>query len=299
MLNTEAKDIIGRHYKEVVGKEHVKVIREFLKDRNLFKKGFMERQIRMPIGNKNLTLLVSLTVLRDDRGKYLGLVAVLEDLTEIEKGQRMAAWREVARRIAHEVKNPLTPIQLSAQRLKKRYGERLARDDGKVFEECTDMIINQVEELKRLVNEFSNNINQIIKESISLYKEAQKNVKIVFNDSFDIPIFQVDKEQIKRVMINLLDNAMDAIDGKGEIVIDLLYERDQEIVKIEVADNGKGIPPDDKMRLFEPYFSTKKHGTGLGLAIVNTIISDHNGYIRVEDREPRGTKFVLELPARI
>jgi two-component system nitrogen regulation sensor histidine kinase NtrY len=100
-------------------------------------------------------------------------------------------------------------------------------------------------------------------------------------------------------MINLLDNAMDAIDGKGEIVIDLLYERDQEIVKIEVADNGKGIPPDDKMRLFEPYFSTKKHGTGLGLAIVNTIISDHNGYIRVEDREPRGTKFVLELPARI
>jgi len=311
MLNTEAKDIIGRHYKEVVGKEHVKVIREFLKDRNLFKKGFMERQIRMPIGNKNLTLLVSLTVLRDDRGKYLGLVAVLEDLTEIEKGQRMAAWREVARRIAHEVKNPLTPIQLSAQRLKKRYGERLARDDGKVFEECTDMIINQVEELKRLVNEFSsfarmpasspmpNNINQIINESISLYKEAQKNVKIVFNDSFDIPIFQVDKEQIKRVMINLLDNAMDAIDGKGEIVIDLLYERDQEIVKIEVADNGKGIPPDDKMRLFEPYFSTKKHGTGLGLAIVNTIISDHNGYIRVEDREPRGTKFVLELPARI
>jgi two-component system nitrogen regulation sensor histidine kinase NtrY len=222
----------------------------------------------------------------------------------------MAAWREVARRIAHEVKNPLTPIQLSAQRLKKKYGHRIVQEDGKVFEECTDLIVNQVEELKRLVDEFSNfarmpasnpmpsNINQIITESVGLYKEAQKNTRIVFNDSNEVPICKVDKEQIKRVMINLLDNAIGAIDGDGVIEIDLSFDKEQEMVRIEVADNGRGIPREHKMRLFEPYFSTKKQGSGLGLAIVSTIISDHNGFIRVHDNKPCGTKFIIELPLR-
>ncbi len=311
MLNIKAEDIIGKNYREVVGREYVKAINGFLGDKSFFRRGFMVRQIRLSVENKTLTLLVSLNVLRDDRGKYLGLVAVFEDVSEIEKAQRMAAWREVARRIAHEVKNPLTPIQLSAQRLKKRYGDKVARDDGQVFEECTNLIINQVEELKRLVNEFSsfarmpasnptpNNINQIIEESIGLYKEAQANVKITFKDSAEVPIFKVDKEQMKRVMINLLDNAIAAIDGDGEIVIDLSYDKEQEMVRIEVSDNGKGIPPEHKMRLFEPYFSTKEHGTGLGLTIASTIISDHNGFIRVQDNKPQGTKFVIELPVRV
>jgi two-component system nitrogen regulation sensor histidine kinase NtrY len=311
MLNIKAHKIIGKNYKDVIGEEYVKLINEFLKDKGLFRRGFIERQIRLPVENKTLSLLVYLNVLRDDRGKYLGLVAVFENVSEIEKAQRMAAWREVARRIAHEVKNPLTPIQLSAQRLKRRYGEKVARDDGKIFEECTNLIINQVEELRRLVNEFSsfarmpasnpepNNINQIIKESVSLYEEAHKNVKIAFDDAVEVPIFKVDKEQIKRVMINLLDNAIAAIDGDGEIFIDLSYNKEQEMVRIEVADNGKGIPPDHKMRLFEPYFSTKRHGTGLGLAIVNTIITDHNGFIRVQDNQPQGTRFIIELPVRV
>jgi len=311
MLNIKAKDIIGKNYREVIGGDYLKAINEFLRDKNIFRRGFLVRQIRLPVDDKTLTLLVSLNVLRDDRGKYLGLVAVFEDVSEIEKAQRMAAWREVARRIAHEVKNPLTPIQLSAQRLKKRYGHKVARDDGQVFEECTNLIINQVEELKRLVNEFSsfarmpasnptpNNINEIIKESIGLYKEAQANVKISFRDSNEVPIFKVDKEQIKRVMINLLDNAIAAVDGDGDIVIHLSYDKEQEMVRIEVSDNGKGIPPEDKMRLFEPYFSTKEHGTGLGLTIASTIISDHNGFIRVQDNKPRGTKFVIELPLRV
>lgn len=310
MLDVRAGDIIGKNYRDVVGKEYVRMINDFFEDKSLFRKGFMERQITLSLGNKSLTLMVFLNVLRDDRGKYIGLVAVFEDITDIERVQRMAAWREVARRIAHEVKNPLTPIQLSAQRLKKRYGLKLAKKDGKVFEECTDMIINQVEELKRLVNEFSrfarmpasnpvpDAINQIINESLSLYREAQKNVKIVFHDVPNIPIFKVDREQMKRVMINILDNAMDAMDGQGEVVIDLSYDKNKEMVKIEIADNGKGIPVEYKNRLFEPYFSTKKHGTGLGLTIVNTIISDHNGFIRVEDNKPRGAKFIIELPLR-
>jgi two-component system nitrogen regulation sensor histidine kinase NtrY len=310
MLGIDAEDMIGKHYKNVIGPDYVKMINKFLRNRSLFRRGFMERQVRLSLENKTLTLLVSLNVLRDDRGKYLGLVAVFEDLSEIEKAQRMAAWREVARRIAHEVKNPLTPIQLSAQRLKKKYGDRIGQDDGKVFEECTDLIINQVEELKRLVNEFStfarmpasnptlNDINQIIAESVGLFKETQRNTRIIFNESTEVPMCKVDKEQIKRVMINLLDNALGAIDGDGVIEIGLSLDEEKEVVKIEVADNGKGIPREHKMRLFEPYFSTKKQGSGLGLAIVNTIISDHNGFIRVQDNKPRGTKFIIELPIR-
>jgi two-component system nitrogen regulation sensor histidine kinase NtrY len=310
MLDIKAEDMIGKHYKNVLGSDYVKMVNKFLRNRSLFRRGFMERQVRLSFENRTLTLLVSLNVLRDDRGKYLGLVAVFEDLSEIEKAQRMAAWREVARRIAHEVKNPLTPIQLSAQRLKKKYGPKIAQGDGKVFEECTDLIVNQVEELKRLVNEFSNfarmpasnptpsDINQIIAESVGLFKEAQKNTKIIFNDSTEVPTCKVDKEQIKRVMINLLDNAIGAIDGDGVIEIDLSFDKEQEMVRIEVADNGRGIPREHKIRLFEPYFSTKKQGSGLGLAIVSTIISDHNGFIRVHDNKPCGTKFIIELPLR-
>jgi two-component system nitrogen regulation sensor histidine kinase NtrY len=277
MLGIKGINITGKNYKDVMNQEQLKVIED----------------------------------LRDDQGKYSGLVAVFDDLSEIERAQRMAAWREVARRIAHEVKNPLTPIQLSAQRLKKRYGEMVSKGDGKIFEECTDMIINQVEGLRRLVNEFSSfarmpasnprpeNISQIIKEAVGLYQETQKNVKVIFRDIYGVPVFKVDKEQIKRVMINLLDNAIAAIEGAGEVVIDLSYDKENEMVRIEVADNGKGIPSYDKMRIFEPYFSTKKHGTGLGLAIVNTIIHDHKGFIDVQDNQPRGTRFIIDLPINV
>jgi len=310
MLNLKAEQVVGRHYQEVLNKDYLRIINEFFQDRYLVRKGSSKRQISLTVGNRTLPLLVSLNVLRDDKGKSLGVVAVLEDLSEIEKAQRMAAWREVARRIAHEVKNPLTPIQLSAQRLKRKYGATLSKEDSKVFEECTNMIVDQVEGLKRLVNEFSsyarlpapnlslNNIKQIIQESVNVYKEAQKAVTIVFHDSAEVPEIKVDREQMKRVMINLLDNALDAIDGKGQITIGLSYDQEQQIVTIEVADNGKGIPPEHKTRVFEPYFSTKKHGTGLGLAIVNNIINDHNGSIRVQDEEPQGTRFIIELPLK-
>ncbi len=311
MLDIKAERIIGKNYNEILSEDYTNVIDGFLADKALFQKGSLNKQFRLSVGDKRLTLLVSLNVLRDDRGNYLGIVAVFEDLSEIEKAQRMAAWREVARRIAHEVKNPLTPIQLSAQRLKKRYGKNIVGEDGIIFHECTEMIIRQVEELKRLVNEFSNfarmpasnpapaDISKIIKEALSLYREAHKNVKFIFKDKDGVPAFNLDREQIKRVMINLLDNAIEAINGEGEIIVDLNYDDILQMVIVEVADNGKGISPENKTRLFEPYFSTKKQGTGLGLAIVSTIIADHNGFIRVQDNRPRGTKFVIELPVRI
>lgn len=308
MLQVRREEMIGRHYREVIGEKYVKLINGLFQDGSLFRKGFLERTIRLPVGNRTLTLLVHLNVLLDDKGGYVGLVAVFEDLTEIEKAQRMAAWREVARRIAHEVKNPLTPIQLSAQRLRRKYGEKLSREDGKVFEECTSMIINQVEALKGLVNEFSSfarmpaldpkpeDVSGIIREAVSLYKEAETGVRIEFDEQDGVPPVRVDREQMKRVMINLLDNAIAAMEGRGEIRIGLETDPDRRAVRISVEDSGKGIPADHKSRLFEPYFSTKKQGTGLGLAIVNTIVSEHRGRIRVEDNEPQGSRFIIDLP---
>ena len=308
MLNIKATDMIGKDYRQVLRSEYLKIVEQLFEDKSFFKKGFIERQIKITVANKTLSLLVTIAILRDDRAKYLGLVAVLEDLTEIERAQRMAAWGEVARRIAHEVKNPLTPIQLSAQRLQKRYRDKIAPDDSKVFDECTKLIIDQVEELKRLVNEFSryarlptavpspNNLKQIVNEVVSLYKQGSRNVRFIVHDSAEIPIFKFDREEMKRALINLVDNAMDAIDSEGEIVIDLAYDPAAESVRIEIADNGKGIPAEHKNFIFEPYFSTKKHGTGLGLDIVNTIISEHNGTIRAEENKPRGSRFIIELP---
>lgn len=308
MLNIRAGDIVGKHYQDVLSNEYIRVIEQFIAEKTLFRRGFFKREIRVRTKGTSLPLLVSLNVLRDDRRNYLGLVAVFEDLSEIQRAQRMAAWREVARRIAHEVKNPLTPIQLSAQRLNKRYGNRLDEEDGRVFRECTEMIIKQVEEIKTLVNEFSTfarmpasklrpeDIREIVREVVSLYGEAHKDIHIQLQDSDGLPVLQLDREQIKRVLINLFDNAIAAIDKEGKIIITLSFERESQMVKVEVADNGRGIPAANKPRLFEPYFSTKKQGTGLGLAIVSSIISDHNGFVRVEDNLPKGTKFIIELP---
>jgi two-component system nitrogen regulation sensor histidine kinase NtrY len=142
-------------------------------------------------------------------------------------------------------------------------------------------------------------LNSIIEEALTLYKAAHKDVGFIFRDSKDLPVFNLDREQMKRVMINLLDNAIEAIGAEGKVSIDLDYDKVLQMARIQVADNGRGISTENKMRLFEPYFSTKKQGTGLGLAIVNSIITDHNGFIRVQDNKPKGVKFIIELPVRI
>ncbi|MCK5913158.1 MAG: GHKL domain-containing protein, partial [Desulfuromusa sp.] len=166
-----------------------------------------------------------------------------------------------------------------------------------------------VDELKNLVNEFSNfarmpatkpsinNLNEVIGECLSLYKEAHKNISFERLLDQQLPNTKFDREQIRRVIINLLENAVAAISGAGEIKLESVYNRQLQIITLTIADSGCGIPSEDKTRLFEPYFSTKKTGTGLGLAIVSTIISDHNGYIRVRDNSPQGSIFIIELPA--
>jgi two-component system nitrogen regulation sensor histidine kinase NtrY len=235
------------------------------------------------------------------------MVLVFEDMTELYRAQRVAAWREVARRIAHEVKNPLTPIQLSAQRLWRRYGEKLG-EDSQVLRECTQMIVNQVEDLKNLVNEFSrfarlpnlslgdHDINDVIRETLVLYQESEPKVAFETRLEQDLPLVPVDREQLKRVLVNLLDNALASIKHRGQIWLGSSLEGSGNRVRIEVADNGKGIADRDKERIFEPYFSTKLSGTGLGLAIAKAVILEHQGRIWVEDNKPRGSRFIIELP---
>ena len=183
-------------------------------------------------------------------------------------------------------------------------------ENKEIFEDCTKTITHQVEELKNLVNEFArfarmphslpipDDLNDTIREAIILFKESHRKIKFIFKQDKTLPLIDIDREQIKRVMINLIKNSISALNGKGRIEVETMFAKEKELVYIEVRDNGKGIDPEAKHRLLEPYFSTRQKGTGLGLAIVNTIISDHNGRIRFEDNKPKGTKVIIELPIK-
>ncbi len=261
-----------------------------------------------------VSILVSMTPLYGVSSEFQGMVMVLDDVTHLIKAQRETAWREVARRIAHEIKNPLTPIKLSAQRLQKKFlNNAKDEEDRCVFKECTDTIIRQVDELKEMVNEFSqyarfpaanplpNDLNGAIAEVITLYQQAHKRIEFQLEYEKDLPVFSFDREQIKRVLINLLDNAVAVIKEKagGRISVRTRLEPSLGTVTIEVLDNGPGISNQIMPLLFEPYFSTRKEGTGLGLAIAKRIISDHDGYIRANpqiDVKEGGACFTIELP---
>jgi len=309
LLGLKTKRIIGRNFRDIVTPDYQPMIKGILKELIGSGKDSIRKQVSLPAGDTKIILLVNVTTLKDEHNEFMGTVVVFDDLTQLLKAQRMAAWREVARRIAHEIKNPLTPIQLSAQRLRRRYLDRFSADDI-VFDECTTMIIKQVDDLKNLVNEFSsfarmpasnpslNNLNDVLNEALVLFQEGHKEVHFQLQTDPYLPAFSLDREQIKRVAINLLDNAVAAVNGNanGQITVETSFNKDLKIATLKISDNGCGIPAEDKPRLFEPYFSTKKSGTGLGLAIVSTIISDHNGYIRVRDNEPHGTHFIVELP---
>ncbi len=303
-LGFKAYKSMGAHYSKILSQDFLNLIEELLRAPLETAEQTVGRQIKASVNDKDMTLLVSMTAMKDDDGKYLGMVIVVDDLTELMKAQRVSAWREVARRIAHEIKNPLTPIKLSAQRLRRKY---LSETDH-VFDECTKMIITQVDDLRDLVNEFSNFaklpeanlkpclLGPIVKEALTLYQEAHKHIDFEYRELNKMPIMEMDRDQMKRVFINLLDNAVSAITGRGHIQINTKCHEPLQLVSIEVTDNGSGVPDEIKSRLFEPYFSTKKEGTGLGLTIVKKIIADHQGYIRVAQNIPIGTKFVIELP---
>jgi two-component system nitrogen regulation sensor histidine kinase NtrY len=311
LLHIDKELFLNRHYQEALLRGHAEMITGSIKELQDTGRTSIEQHLKLSILKEKFSLLVNFTRLEDDNGNSLGFVLVFDNLTKLEKMQRMAAWREVARRIAHEIKNPLTPIQLSAQRLRRRYPEIL-HEENSVFDQCTHTIIKQVDELKRLVSEFSQfarmpkiqqaaaNLGTVARETLFLYQEAHKEITFSCSETEPIPVFSFDAEQIKRCLINLLDNAVAVLSNNGTIdgtiEITLSLNEEKESVFIKIADNGPGIPDEDKPKLFEPYFSTKKTGTGLGLAIVSTIVADHNGYIRVQDNIPRGSIFIIELP---
>ncbi|WP_320044247.1 ATP-binding protein [uncultured Desulfobacter sp.] len=305
MLDVNSHDILNKNFRKVLTGEYLSLANKIFEQVEEGG-GHFKIPVSASVAGAPKHFSLNYTALKDDTGQNLGAVLVFDDVTELEKAQRLVAWREVARRIAHEVKNPLTPIKLSAQRLKRKYGKII---DDEVFTGCADTIVEHVDLIRNLVNQFSTfakfpdtnfasaRIENIIFETVALYKEGLEQVDIQTRFKDNIPTLKLDHQHMKQAFINLIDNAVYAINKKGTIVIDLSYDPILKIVRIEIADNGKGISDKEKTKLFEPYFSTKKTGMGLGLAIVNSIISDHNGVIRVQDNQPNGAKFIIELPA--
>ena len=274
---------------------------------NRLREGTLEREVHLRREGHAVTLLAAATTLKGSAGQYLGMVLVFDDLTELLKAQRLAAWREVAQRIAHEIKNPLTPIQLSAQRLRRRLA-RASGDEQQLVTECTETIIQEVDGLKRLVDEFSRfarmpapaprptDVRPIVEAVAGLYRESHPRLAITTRAPDELPQLDVDPDQFRRAIMNLVDNAVEAVGGGGHVDVELTHADGSARVRIVVSDTGPGISSEDKDKLFQPYFSTKAGGMGLGLPIVHEIVTEHGGLIHVEDNAPRGCRFVVDLP---
>ncbi|HYO81387.1 MAG TPA: ATP-binding protein, partial [Bryobacteraceae bacterium] len=265
-------------------------------------------QLEIPRDGKVLHLSVTVASLEDKVNP--GFVVVLEDTTDMLRAQKAAAWHEVARRIAHEIKNPLTPISLCAGRIGRQLDRPWSDDTAAVVRDCTQIISSEVETLRTLVDEFSQfarlpaaqpapaDLNEVVENALGVFAGRLEGVDVVRSLTPGLPQVRIDREQFKRLVVNLVDNAAEAMD---ESLMKRLYigtaSPTPEIVELTLADTGCGITPADKEKLFLPYFTTKSRGTGLGLAIVNHIVSEHGAHIRVEDNQPSGARFIIELSA--
>jgi len=307
ILNIDPADVMNRNYAVLVALINSDELRETVS--SIIIKDFkgVEKEIRIMVGEKRILLRLFITSLRDAEN-FTGTLVVFDDLTEITRAQRAIAWQEVARRIAHEIKNPLTPIKLSTDLMVKKWQNK-DEDFDKVFDRSTKTIIREVESLKRLVDEFSRFgkmpeirkapvlLSSIIEGVINLYKDY-KGIEMHFSARGSEELIELDAEQFKRVIINIVDNAIQAMQNQGRIDIMIQQDALSNRAYVDIADNGPGIPEEDKERLFQPYFSTRKDGTGLGLAIASRVVTEHRGYIRVWDNKPYGTIFSIELPIK-
>ena len=273
--------------------------------------GISSRQLELRIGSRNVQIAVTVSALEDKLTS--GFVMVLEDTTELLRAQKAAAWHEVARRVAHEIKNPLTPIALSAERISRQIDRvDLAPGSARILHECAATISKSVESVKMLVDEFSRfarfpaaqpvrgDLNEQVSEALAVFNGRLDGIRIRTDFASGLPPVSLDREQFQRVVVNLVDNAAEAMQDS---LVKELYIATQpgssETVELIVADSGPGITTEDKEKLFLPYFSTKNRGTGLGLAIVNHILSEHQAHIRVEDNQPAGARFTVEIPALV
>jgi two-component system nitrogen regulation sensor histidine kinase NtrY len=267
------------------------------------------QEIALAREGREIHLAAAATALQGDSGARQGTVLVFDDVTPLVRTQRVAAWRDVARRLAHEIKNPLTPIQLSAERMTRHFAGA-PQATRALVDECTSAIVAEVESLKALVDEFAqfarmpapravpSNLNAVLSDTLALYNGIVRGTAIDREFAPGLPPVRLDVEQIRRVLINLVDNALEALAGTpgGRIVVQTQYDAGNAVARIIIADNGPGVPAADRERLFMPYYSTKRRGSGLGLAIVRRIVGEHGGSIEVGDNSPRGSRFVIELP---
>lgn len=270
--------------------------------------GAASRQMELRTEERKLHLAVTVSALEERLTS--GYVVVVEDTSELLRAQKAAAWHEVARRVAHEIKNPLTPIALSAERMSRQLEKaELSPSAGRIVRECIDTIAKSLESVKMLVDEFStyarfpsaqpvrSDLNEIVNRALAVFNGRLDGISIRTSFAPDLPLVNLDREQFQRVVVNLVDNAAEAMQDS---LLKELYIATQpgnaDTVELVIADSGPGVNPEDKERLFLPYFSTKNRGTGLGLAIVNHILADHGAQIRVEDNLPSGARFTVEIP---
>ncbi len=308
ILALEEKDVVGKFYTAVLENVKSEELTEFVRSIEIKTFRAAEKEVRASVAGRRILLRVSITGLRGALDRYLGLLVVVDDLTDVITAQRALAWQEVARRMAHEIKNPLTPIKLSAERMLKKKTSGDGEFD-QVFERSMKTIIREVDSLKALVDEFSrlgkmpqavlepSDVSEVVEEAAVLYRDY-KDLTINVLRTGEIPLANLDKGQFRRVMFNLFENAVRAMGQKGTIEVRIIPDAATGRIYIEVADEGPGINDEDKEKLFVPYFSTEKGGTGLGLAIADRIVAEHNGHIRVRDNTPRGSVFTVELPAK-
>ena len=300
-------ELIGKEPQDIIGPEYSGILGLMLAQLHANPEVKWQEQISVPRNDREWKFLVTVAGLSDAQGRYQGLVAVLEDITEMEKMQRVAAWREVARRIAHEIKNPLPPITLSAQRLHRKFG---AQANDPSFGQCTELIVSQVEHLQQMVEEFSafaklpevelttGALKPVLEEQVALFRTSHSKITWELDCPDDLPPIAMDAGALARAFMNILTNAGEALTGQkdGKVDVRAVYNQTEHAIIIEVADNGPGLSNEESFRIFEPYFSRKKGGTGLGLTIVKSIITDHRGYVRAGPARGKGTVFSIQLP---
>jgi two-component system nitrogen regulation sensor histidine kinase NtrY len=310
-------DVVGHSATDAFDREDLKPLEALLSRMQTASRETAAQEIALVRQGRELHLAAAATPLQGEDGSFAGAVLVFDDVTPLIRTQRVAAWRDVARRLAHEIKNPLTPIQLCAERMRRQFSSAppSARE---LVEECTTTIVGEVESLKGLVDEFAqfarmptpraipSDLTALLNDTLALYNGLFREIRIERRLADGLPPVRLDVEQIRRVVINLVDNAVEALGGPNAaprpngdqpmIAVETRHDAGNGVVRLTISDNGPGIPLADRDKLFMPYYSTKRRGSGLGLAIVRRIIAEHGGNIEAADGTPTGTVFTVELP---
>jgi two-component system nitrogen regulation sensor histidine kinase NtrY len=307
ILGMKAEDLLGRRIEDFLPETYGRMA-EKVRERLRLHESRTQHSVTLTVAGEERRLLVNVVGFSTE-GAYSGAVAVFEDISEFERMQRMAAWREVARRIAHEIKNPLTPIKLSAQRLARKFGREVSNP---AFMQSTEMIVRQVEYLQAMVQEFSafaklpevkpipGRLDSLLRTLVDLFRNSHSQIAWQLDLPDDLPDLPMDKDALHSAFMNIFINAAEALQyaatPKPEVRVDVSRHSGLNLVRINIADNGPGLTEEERSRLFEPYFSRKKGGTGLGMTIVRSIITDHRGYVRALHREEGGATISVELP---